>query len=91
MQKFRTLELAIQFYKDCQKLKIAGAMRAQLERACLSIPLNLSEGSAKSSAKDRKRFYGIALASFREVETILAIRAIPDSALIAKTNCLERV
>lgn len=73
MKKFRTLELAIAFYKTCQNLKLSGAMKDQLARAALSIPLNLSEGSAKSSAKDRKRFYGIALASFREVECILLL------------------
>ena len=46
-------------------------MKNQFQRALLSIPLNLSEGSAKSSPKERKKFYEISLGSLREVQTIL--------------------
>ena len=33
--------------------------------------LNLAEGSAKPTAKDRKKFYYISLGSLREVQAIL--------------------
>jgi hypothetical protein len=42
-------------------------------RASLSIVLNLAEGSAKPTEKDRKRFYAIALGSCRETQSLLLI------------------
>ena len=46
-------------------------LKDQFTRPLLSVPLNLAEGSAKSTAKDRRRFYRISLGSLREVQTIL--------------------
>ena len=40
-------------------------------RASSSISLNLAEGSAKLSQKDRLRFYTIAFASLREVQALI--------------------
>jgi len=73
MQNFRTYELSLDFYKKCQLLKLRAPLRNQFERACLSIPLNLAEGSAKPTARDRRKFYRIALGSLREVQCILTI------------------
>lgn len=69
--KFRTYQLAVIFYKECQKLNLPYYMKDQLQRAALSIVLNLAEGSAKPTAKDRLRFYCIAFASQREVKAVL--------------------
>jgi len=74
---FRTLELAKTLYKQCNSLSLKGAIRDQLERASLSVCLNLAEGSAKDSPKDRRRFYVIALGSLREVQTIIEIEGLP--------------
>jgi four helix bundle protein len=71
MKNFRTYELAKQFYKDCQKLKLKAPLKDQFDRAILSVILNLVEGSAKPTQKDRKRFYSIAMGSLREVQAIL--------------------
>ena len=71
--KFRTLELAVEFFQACQGIKLNGAFKNQFERALLSIPLNLSEGSAKPSAKERRKFYFISLGSFRECQMILKL------------------
>lgn len=46
-------------------------MKDQFDRALLSIPLNLAEGSAKPSSKERARYYRTALGSLREVQVIL--------------------
>lgn len=46
---------------------------SQTERSAVSIPLNISEGSAKSSDKDFSRFLGYSLSSAMEVETALII------------------
>ena len=73
LKNFRTFHLALSFYEECQKLKLAPHLRDQLTRATESILLNLGEGSAKPSAKDRARFYSMALGSFRESQIILSL------------------
>jgi four helix bundle protein len=71
MKNFITYELAKQFYKDCQKLKLKAPLKDQFDRAILSVILNLAEGSAKPTQKDRRRFYSIAMGSLREIQAIL--------------------
>jgi four helix bundle protein len=45
-------------------------LKDQLLRASSSVVLNLSEGSARPTAKDRLRFYFMAFASLREIQGI---------------------
>lgn len=73
MEKFKTYKLATQFYYKSNNLTLRGPIKNQFQRACLSIVLNLAEGSAKSSTKERKKFYEISLGSLREVQTILTL------------------
>ena len=71
MQKtFRTLTLAVNFYRVAQAQQLPGYMKNQLLRASSSIALNLSEGNAKFDIKDRRRFFRIAYASLKECQTI---------------------
>lgn len=86
MKNFRTYQLAKDFYGDSQRLRLDGAMQDQFKRASLSIMLNLAEGSAKPTVKDRKRFYFIAFGSLREVQCMLDL--IGDAVLIAKADIL---
>lgn len=71
MKNFRTYQLALELYKASRKHKLSGHYKDQFDRAMLSIPLNLAEGSGKGTMKDKKRFYFIALGSFREVECMI--------------------
>jgi four helix bundle protein len=45
-------------------------------RASSSVVLNLSEGSGRTTAADRRRFFGIAFGSLREVQAIFDIAGI---------------
>jgi four helix bundle protein len=73
LKNFRTFHLALQLYQSCEKLSAKPHIKDQLLRASLSIVLNTSEGSAKPTEKDRRRFYAIALGSCRETQTLLLI------------------
>src|SRR3954467_11641965 len=73
LQNFRTYELSIQFYKECKHVKLPAALKDQLTRASSSITLNLAEGSAKASRKERLRYHGIAFASLREVQALIRL------------------
>ena len=71
---FRSLyNKSVQFYHNSNNLQVREPLRNQFHRASLSIVLNLAEGSAKPTAKDRKKFYYISLGSLREVQAILDI------------------
>ena len=73
MKHFRCYNLSTELYQKCKKLPVRGAQRDQLIRASLSICLNLAEGSAKQTDKERRRFYYIALGSQREVHCLLEL------------------
>ena len=73
LSNFRTYQLAKQLYLSCQELKLRDPIRDQMERASLSIVLNLAEGTGKLTPKDRRRFYSMAMGSLREVQAMLDI------------------
>ena len=76
MYSFRTYDLAVNFYELCEKIKVRGPLRDQLTRASSSIALNLKEGSAQPTFKNRIRFYFIALGSLREVQAIIDLKKL---------------
>jgi len=74
MKNFRTYQLAINFYEECNRIKVKNQIvRNQFERASLSIVLNIAEGSGKYTSKDKRKFYSIALGSLRETQCLLTI------------------
>ena len=85
-QKFKTYQLAINFYHNSRNLKLREPLKNQFHRASLSIVLNLAEGSAKPTAKERRKFYRISLGSLREVQVILDI--ISHQGFIKETDKL---
>ena len=88
MKTFRTLDLAVEFYQLAQSLKVPKHLRDQLDRASSSISLNLAEGNAKFSYKDKARIYQIAYGSLWECQTILQLAKTSDDAVVAKSKHL---
>lgn len=76
MTHFRTYQSSILFYKLVKEERLKGELRNQIERAALSICLNLSEGNDRTGLKDRKRFFNMALTSLRECQTIIMIEEL---------------
>lgn len=63
----------MEFYHSTQNIKLPLHLRDQINRAASSISLNLAEGNAKFSYRDKSRIYQIAYGSFRECQTILRL------------------
>lgn len=88
LKNFEAYQLAKKYYWLCQELKMPRFLQDQLLRASSSIPLNLAEGSGKSSPADQRRYYSIAFGSLRECQAILEIERINDETLQNLTNKL---
>jgi four helix bundle protein len=71
----KSVELVTEIYRVTENLpKVERfGLIAQLQRAAVSIPANIAEGSAKSSNRDFARFLEIALGSSFELETELLV------------------
>jgi len=93
LSNFRTYHLAVALYKSCEKISAPSHLKDQLLRASLSVVLNLSEGSAKPTPKERRRFYSIAFASLRETQSCLTLINRPDELAVADAigGCLFKL
>lgn len=71
----KSVDLVVEVYKMAGKLppEEKYALVSQLRRAAVSIPSNIAEGSAKSSANHYKIFLENALGSSYEMETQLIV------------------
>ena len=87
-----SMQLAQQIYEITENLpkKETYGLVSQMNRAAVSVPSNIAEGSGKVSNKDFARFLSISLGSLFELETqvILAerIKYINNEQSIAKPN-----
>ena len=82
MHNFRKLDIWIksvnfvtEIYRVTESLPLKEkyGLISQLERASVSIPTNIAEGSAKTSNKDFARFLEMSIGSAYEVETELLV------------------
>jgi four helix bundle protein len=76
-KKLDIWKLSISFIKEIYKLtenflksELYG-LTSQMKRAAVSVTSNIAEGSARSSAIERKRFYEISRSSLIELDTQL--------------------
>ena len=88
MKTFRTLDLAIEFYEKVEEWTLTGHLRDQILRASSSISLNLSEGNAKRTQKEKKRYYHTGYASCQEGKTILRLAKLNDHEILNTTDKL---
>jgi four helix bundle protein len=71
----RAMDLTVNVYKttalfpDCEKY----GMVSQINRACVSIACNISEGAGRNSYKEFSHFLSIARASSNELETLIML------------------
>lgn len=86
MFSYESLEVykkALQFHSWAYRLikdhsTLPTYLKNQLGRAALSIPLNIAEGSAKFSKRDRRNFFVIARGSAFECSALLKILESED-------------
>ena len=90
LQKFKSYQLAVQFYRQAKGIKFPVHFKNQFLRASSSIALNLGEGCAKPSKADRRRFYYIALGSIRECEAIVELNGDKSEKLRESLDKLAR-
>ena len=88
LKSFRTYQLAVNLYREAKSLGVPGYLKDQLLRSASSIALNLAEGSAKPSRKERLRYYHIAFASLRETQCILELEGERYPEFKAKADIL---
>jgi len=95
LQNFRTFKISVQFYQEAQKIKLPHHLRDQMDRASSSISLNLAEGYGKSTHKDQRKFFHIAMGSLREVQAILILVGLDGAQIYSMANhlgaCLYRL
>ncbi len=75
LKNFRSYQMALELYKKSKGQKMPYLLKSQHERAARSIVLNLAEGSARTSKKERTRFYIIAFASLSEIQALIDMEA----------------
>ncbi len=93
LKNFKTHDLSVKLYQGCTKVKAPHYLKDQLLRASLSVVLNVAEGSAKPTPKERSRFYAIALGSCRETQALIQVLGRKDLEGIADQvgACLYRL
>ena len=71
----QSIEFVIDIYKITEYFPKAEkfGLASQMQCAAVSIPSNIAEGCARSSAKETARFLNIAIGSIAELETQLII------------------
>lgn len=78
IRNFLAYELALKLHRKVEVMQLKHPIKDQLNRASLSVVLNLAEGSAKPTQPDKRRFYAIAFGSAREVQAAFDIIDLKD-------------
>ena len=94
-EKLEVYQRSIDFAKWCVPvldcIPASTSIRSQLDRASVSIPLNIAEGNGKWSRKDRCRFFDISRGSALECAAALDIasaRGLLDPQQVTEGKCI---
>ncbi len=82
MKNFVAFELAVELHGKVEVIGLKGNLKDQLERAASSVVLNLAEGSAKPTQRDRAKFYATAFGSIREVQAVFRLIRLQDAGVL---------
>src|SRR5258705_117423 len=76
--KLHVYNVALELHSHCAALvsPLTRILRDQLERASLSVVLNIAEAGGRRSRRDKARFYAIARGSSTEVAALLDVLAM---------------
>jgi four helix bundle protein len=88
LKNFRTFQIAVRFYKECQNIKLPYHLKDQLNRASSSIALNLGEGYGKTTYKDQRKYFNISMGSLRESQSILILADLDQSPIFVISDHL---
>ncbi len=91
IRNFLAYELAIELNRKVKPMALKHNLKDQLERAAQSVVLNLAEGSAKPTRKDKARFYAIAFGSLREVQAVFDIIELKDAKTLDTADHLAAI
>lgn len=85
-KNFKTLEFAIELHQLLLKYHLQGFHKDQIQRSSLSVALNLSEGAARFTVNEKRRFYRIAFGSLKETQTLMKAANITDKKVVDLAN-----
>lgn len=79
-ERLDVYRVAVEFQKTaasiCSNRRVGAILRDQLDRASVSIVLNIAEGAGRTAIRDKARFYSMACGSATECAAILDLLAI---------------
>ena len=84
----RVNEQAVELYRETKRAALPGYLKLQLLRAASSVALNVAEGYGKPTARDRAKFFAIALGSAREVQAVVDLEPTAMAGVRAKADRL---
>lgn len=88
MKNFFSYQKSKEFFNKAKTLKLEYYASNQLKRASFSVSLNLSEGNARFTRKEKIRFYRIAFASAKECKAILDLQGFKQTKLYSECDFL---
>lgn len=94
LHKLDVYNLAVQFYRIGNTVRMPTHLKSQFNRASSSIVLNIAESTGRKTFDDKAHFFTIALGSARECQSILdLIDASKELATLADriAACLWRL
>ena len=98
-EKLRVYQASIEFIiwleTILQKVPKGNAVYNQLDRASISIPLNIAEGNGKFTERDRCKYFdiarGSALESAAAIDVLIAKNILNETELIPGKNILRNI